>query len=408
MTHQSRARLLFNYICPSKMNAMCENYNFDDIRPYHNSEVNQHINILLNDPGFQWILNFVFKQDEKKIADAKNLLSGIQTIEDLQLKFMYRLIEDFILKQTTDGVTCSGIENFDITKSYLIISNHRDIILDAAILNYLIFREGLHTTEIAIGDNLLIDKWIEHAVKLNRAFEVKRNLSVSELMAASKKLSAYIRQDITEKDLSVWIAQREGRTKNGCDKTQPSVLKMINLSNEKDFVQGFRDLRIVPLSISYEIEPCGISKVEELYKKETEGFIKTQEDDLRSMAHGLMRPKGRVHFAFGRPMKTAINEMDKKESLSEKIEALADYIDQRIYRNFKLWPNNYVAADMLRGETKYTGEYSQEQHDNFVKMEEEAIETIHGDAARIREMFLLMYANPVINRENVVNLNGYL
>ena len=385
---------------------MCENFIFDDIRPYHDSEVNEHLNILLNDPGFQWILKFIFK-DEKRIAGISQMLAGIQSIKELQGKFMYPLIEELILKPTTDGVTCSGLENLEEGKSYLIISNHRDIILDAAILNYLIFREGLHTTEVAIGDNLLIADWIEHAVKLNRAFEVKRSLSVSELMAASKKLSAYIRQDVTEKNISVWIAQREGRTKDGCDKTQPAVLKMINLSNEKNFVDGFRELRIVPLSISYEIEPCGISKVEELYKKETEGFTKTQADDLKSMAYGLMNPKGRVNFAFGRPMRMAIDEMDKKETASEKIEALADYIDQRIYRNYKLWPNNYIAADLLRNENKYTEEYDQEQYGKFGEMLEEALTTISGDAARIREMFLQMYANPVINRENLTNPNGY-
>lgn len=386
---------------------MCENFIFDDIRPYHDSEVNQQINIVLNDPEFHRIMKkFIFK-DENKITGIKQLLSGINSIKELQGKFMYPLIEDLILKPSTDGVTCTGLENLDETKSYLIISNHRDIILDAAILNYLIFREGLHTTEIAIGDNLLIADWIEHAVKLNRAFEVKRNLPVSELMAASKKLSAYIRQDITERNISVWIAQREGRTKDGCDKTQPSLLKMINLSNEKSFVEGFRELRIVPLSISYEIEPCGISKVDELYKKETEGFTKTQADDLKSMAYGLMNPKGRINFAFGRPMQTAIDVMDKKEQLSEKIEALADYIDQRIYRNYKLWPNNYIAADILRNENKYTSEYDQEQYNSFVKMLDEALETIDGEPNRIKEMFLLMYANPLINRENLTNPNGY-
>lgn len=385
---------------------MCEKLNFDDIRPYHDSEVSHYLHILLKDPGLHKVLNFVF-HDENKIEAIKQMLPHIKTIKELQGKIMYPLIEDFILKSTTDGVTCSGLENLEESKSYLIISNHRDIILDSAILNYLIFREGMNTTEIAIGDNLLIASWIEHIVKLNRAFEVKRNLPVGEFISASKKLSAYIRQDIVEKNISVWIAQREGRTKDGFDKTQPAIMKMINLSNEKSFVEGFRELRIVPLSISYEIEPCGISKVDELYKKENEGFTKTQADDLRSMAYGLLNPKGRVHFSFGRPMKAAINEMDKLEQGTEKIEALADYVDQRIYRNYKLWPNNFVAADILREENKYGAEYTQEQYEKFVVMLNEALNSINGDPKRIREMFMLMYANPVINRENVKNPNGY-
>lgn len=385
---------------------MGEKLNFDDIRPYHDSEVNHYLQTLTNDEGFQRILSFVFKNDSTIDAVKKQLLA-IQTIKELQTKFMYPLIKDLILNPTTKGLTCSGLDNLEEATSYLFISNHRDIILDAAILNYLNVREGMNTTEIAIGDNLLIHDWILHAVKLNRAFEVKRNLPVRELLTASQKLSAYIRQDISEKNNSVWIAQREGRTKDGYDKTQPALLKMLNLSNEKSFTEGFKELRIVPLSISYEIEPCGISKVEELYKKETEGFTKTQADDLRSMGYGLMNPKGRVHFAFGKPMIVAIDEMDKKEQLSEKIEALADYIDQRIYKNYKLWPNNYVAADMLRQENKYSSEYTPVEAEAFSSLINEAISAIDGEKARIREMFVQMYANPVINRENLTNPNGY-
>ncbi len=385
---------------------MSENLNFDDIRPYHDSEMNHYLKTLINDAGFQRVLHIAFK-DERAIAHLKKQLMEINTIKELQVNFMFRLVEDLILRPTTKGLTCSGLNNLEESKSYLFISNHRDIILDSAFLNYLIVREGMNTTEIAIGDNLLIEEWIIHTVKLNRAVEVKRNLPVRELLTASQKLSAYIRQDISEKNTSVWIAQREGRTKDGCDKTQPALLKMLNLSNTKSFAEGFKELRIVPLSISYEIEPCGISKVEELYKKETEGYVKTQADDLRSMGYGLLNQKGRVHFAFGRPMKLAIDEMDKREQPSEKIEALADYIDQRVYKNYKLWPNNYIAADLLRNENKYANEYTWEDSVAFSTLLHDALEIIDGDKNRIREMFLLMYANPVINRENLLNPNGY-
>ena len=376
---------------------MVHKINFDDIRPFDDSEVNQSLRILLQDEGFQHILQFIFK-DQEKIDQIKLLLSHVHTIKDLQLKFMYQMVDDLILKKSTDGLTSSGLDLLDKNASYLFISNHRDIILDSAIMNFLIVLEGMNTTEIAIGNNLLIEKWIEYTVKLNRAFVVRRNLPVRELLMASQKLSEYIRRDITRKNTSVWIAQREGRTKDGNDKTQQSLLKMLNLSNIHEVGEGFKELRIVPLSISYEIEPCGISKVAELYKKQTEGFEKTQEDDLRSMGEGLVRPKGRVHFGFGEPITSQIDLIRKDEPISNQIEKLAEIIDSNIYSNFKLWPNNYIAEDILNQTNTNLNQYTSEQFDRFTMMLNEAVETISGDKEVIRTMFLQMYVNPLINK----------
>ncbi|MDD2307564.1 MAG: glycerol acyltransferase [Prolixibacteraceae bacterium] len=376
---------------------MVHKINFDDIRPFNDSEVNQSLRILLQDEGFQHILQFIFK-DQEKIDQIKLLLSNVHNIKDLQLKFVYQLIEDLILKKSTDGLTSSGLDLLDKNTSYLFISNHRDIILDAAIMNFLIVLEGMNTTEIAIGNNLLIEKWIEYTVKLNRAFVVRRNLPVRELLLASQKLSEYIRRDITRENTSVWIAQREGRTKDGNDKTQQALLKMLNLSNIHEVGEGFKELRIVPLSISYEIEPCGISKVAELYKKQTEGFEKTQDDDLRSMGEGLVRPKGRVHFGFAEPITSQIDLIRKDEPISNQIEKLAEIIDAKIYSNFKLWPNNYIAEDILNHTNTNLDQYTPEQFDRFTTMLNEAVETISGDKEVIRTMFLQMYVNPLINK----------
>jgi hypothetical protein len=265
-------------------------------------------------------------------------------------------------------------------------------------MNFLIVLKGMNTTEVAIGNNLLIEDWIEYAVKLNRAFVVRRNLPARELLMASKKLSEYIRRDITQKNTSVWIAQREGRTKDGNDKTQLALLKMLNLSNIHEFAEGFKSLRIVPLSISYEIEPCGISKVAELYLRQTEGFEKTQDDDLRSMGEGLTRPKGRVHFGFGEPIVDQIDWGPETETISNQIEKLADYIDQKIYSNFHLWPNNYIAEDILNNTRSNSEHYTSEQYDRFVAMLEEAVSLIPGDSGIIRTMFLQMYVNPLVNK----------
>lgn len=376
---------------------MVHKINFDDIRPFNDSEVNHYLRLLIKDENFQYILQFIF-EDQAKIELFKLILANIHTVKDLQHKFVYQLVDDLILKRSTDGLTSSGLEKLDKNTSYLFISNHRDIILDSAIMNYLIVLEGMNTTEIAIGNNLLIEKWIEYAVKLNRAFVVHRNLPARELLTASKKLSEYIRRNITIKNNSVWIAQREGRTKDGNDKTQQALLKMLNFSNIKEFGEGFRELRIVPLSISYEIEPCGFSKVAELYKKQTEGFEKTQEDDLKSMGEGLVRPKGRIHFAFGEPITSEIDLIAREETISSQIEKLADHIDQQIYSNFKLWPNNYIAEDILNNTSINTEYYSSEQFTHFISMLIEAVALIPGDAETIRSMFLQMYVNPLINK----------
>lgn len=376
---------------------MVHKINFDDIRPFDDSEVNHYLSLLLQDEGFQHILQFIFN-DQAKIDQIKLLLSNVHTIKDLQLKFVYQMVEDLILKKSTDGLTSSGLDKLDKSTSYLFISNHRDIILDSALMNYLIVLEGMNTTEIAIGNNLLIEKWIEYTVKLNRAFVVRRNLPARELLMASKKLSEYIRRDITQRHTSVWIAQREGRTKDGNDKTQQALLKMLNLSNINEVGEGFKELRIVPLSISYEIEPCGISKVAELYKKQTEGFEKTQEDDLRSMGEGLVRPKGRVHFGFGEPITSQIDLIDSEEPISNQIEKLAEIIDSKIYSSFKLWPNNYIAEDILNNSSNNIDQYTAIQFERFMSMLDEAVETIPGDKEVIRSMFLQLYVNPLINK----------
>ncbi len=385
---------------------MVHKINFDDIRPFNDSEVNKHLLLLLEDDDFQHILQFMFK-DPAMIEQAKIMLSNIHSVKDLQFKFVYKLVDDLILKRSTDGLTSSGLEKLEKHTSYLFISNHRDIILDSAIMNYLIVLEGMNTTQIAIGNNLLIEKWIEYAVKLNRAFVVRRNLPARELLMASKKLSEYIRRDITVENNSVWIAQREGRTKDGNDKTQLALLKMLNFSNSKEFSEGFRELRIVPLSISYEIEPCGISKVAELYMRQTEGFEKTQGDDLRSMGEGLVRPKGRVHFSFGEPIVNPDGCISGDEPVPVQIEKFAACIDRQIYRNFKLWPNNYIAEDILNKTRVNYEYYTSEQFTKFVSMLDEAVSLIPGDSEIIRDMYLQMYVNPLINKRNsLIQHNG--
>ncbi|MDP4206704.1 MAG: 1-acyl-sn-glycerol-3-phosphate acyltransferase [Bacteroidota bacterium] len=378
---------------------------FDDIRPYNNEEINGVLNELTRDPEFEPILYHIFKE-EKIVEAVKADLNKLTSIIDFQVKFMYPLIKDILVK-STDGVFCTGIENLEKDKNYLFISNHRDIILDSAFMNMLMHDEGLKTTEIAIGSNLLISDWITRIVRTNRAFIVKRNIPIKQMLEASRKLSAYIRNTITVNDRSVWIAQREGRTKDGNDQTQVALLKMINVSNKKSFAEGFKDLHVVPLSISYEIEPCGNEKVLELLlRSEDSCFQKTPKDDMLAMAGGLKNAKGKVNFSFGKPISgDLLKEIETKcHGLNERLNALASHIDQNIYSNYKLWPNNYIAYDIHNKTTKYfdLGEYTQEQKEAFLDLMNTRLELLGDRKEAGIPLWMNMYAYPVTNHENTL------
>jgi hypothetical protein len=378
------------------------NYNFDDIRPYHDKEVKEKMRLLVKDKTFDKVLMHLFKY-RPKVEMVKFQLRRIRSIKQLQGVFIYDLLH-WLIDKSSDGLKCMGVNKLDKNKPYLFISNHRDIILDAAIINFLIFEYGMNTTQIAIGDNLLLYDWIEHMVKLNRSFVIKRSLAPRELMEASKKVSNFIRQSITEDKMSVWIAQREGRTKDGNDQTQLSVLKMLNMSNDKGVSDGFNELNIVPVSISYEIEPCGLAKMKELIKKEHYGERKTDKDDLKSMGMGMFTPKGRMHFVFGNPIKTNFAIADNAEQRNKYLKDLGDIIDAQIYKNFKLWPNNYVAYDMLMQEHRFKDKYTAQEQRKFEIMVEQAMVNIDYPITDITERFLKIYANPVINKLKVSNL----
>lgn len=374
------------------------NLDFDDIRPYIDKEVKSKIALMVKDPVFDEVLSHVFKF-RPVVEMVKLQLRMIRTIKQLQGTFIYDLLRT-VINKSSQGLTCTGIENLDKKKPYLFISNHRDIVLDAALLNFLIFEKGMNTTLVAIGNNLLLYNWIEHAVKLNRAFVIKRNLPPREIHEASLKVSHFIRKSIVDDKLSVWIAQREGRTKDGFDKTQVAVLKMLNMSNSKGISEGFKELNIVPVAISYEIEPCGLAKIKELIKKEHYGQMKTSKDDLKSMSMGMFNPKGRMRFSFGKPIEMEMeNGNPKSKELQNKIaQEIAEKIDQQIYANYKLWPNNYIAYDMLNQEHRFKSKYTHAEERKFKIMVEQAMVNIDFPIIDIQERFLKLYATPVINK----------
>ncbi|HKJ79662.1 MAG TPA: 1-acyl-sn-glycerol-3-phosphate acyltransferase [Prolixibacteraceae bacterium] len=371
-------------------------FNFDDIRPYTDKEVRKKLRELRKDPVFDEVLMHMFKS-RPKVRMVKLQLRLIRKVKQLQGSLIYDLLR-YVIDKTSKGLSSAGIEKLDKKKAYLFISNHRDIILDAALLNYLIFEKGMNTTQIAIGNNLLLYPWIETLVRLNRSFIIKRNLQARELIEASQKVSAFMRQSITKENLSVWIAQREGRTKDGHDKTQVSVLKMLNMSNEKSFSAGMNELNIVPVSISYEIEPCGLAKMKELIKKERYGQLKTNKDDLKSMSMGIFNPKGRMRFSFGEPVKVDFEDERSKEKLNKQAQILAEKIDRQIYINYKLWPNNYIAHDLLMKNNQFKDKYTSKEKRKFELMIEQAMIHIDFPITDIEERFLKIYATPVINK----------
>jgi glycerol-3-phosphate O-acyltransferase len=378
-------------------------HNFDDIRPYRNEEFPTVVARLLDDPEFdRAVLRNLFK-DEVELAQLKALMRKIKTIEVFQDQIIVPLIQR-ILASSSNGLTIKGLEDLDKNQRYLYISNHRDIILDSALLNVEMHASGFSPTEIAIGSNLLVYPWINDLVRINRSFIVKRNIPVKQMLTASKLLSQYIRLMITKGSDSIWIAQREGRAKDGNDITQPALLKMLNMSNSAAFYEGFKELKIVPMAISYEIEPCGNEKVAELKKRQTDPFFqKTEKDDLLSMVSGLKNQKGQIHIQFGKQIDEEIlHRIAHEPGMNERMKLLAEHIDKEIYRNYKLFPNNYIAYDMFYKTSKYSTKYSETEKDSFIRLTHQRLQLVNEDIEDSMELWLKMYAAPVHNYEKSV------
>ena len=369
------------------------------IRCFNDQEANNKINQLLDDEQFAKVLSFLYSED--RINEVRSVLKNLKTIAGFQKGIVYPYLSRMV-KKTTGGISFSGLKNLDPKKTYLFISNHRDIVLDSAFLNFLLLENKFKTTEIAIGSNLLIFPWIENLVRLNKSFLVKRNLPVREMLQASRELSSYIDYTMHEKDNSIWIAQKEGRTKDGNDKTQAALLKMLNMASDDSIVRSFKKMRIVPVSISYELEPCDKTKTDELYKKFKKGvYIKDPKEDLASMSGGLNNFKGKIHYTFGKPLKRKLLKLKRIHSRNEQFSRLAEIIDLQIYKGYKLFPGNYAAYDILFKTDDFKDKYTDIEFEEFKVHMSKQIEDIEGDKKIIKMIFLGIYANPVINKYNL-------
>ncbi len=374
---------------------MANTVDFELIRPYNDSEIHEVFERLKKEKPFLNLIDYMFPNLQTK--DVLHRLLSINSIKQFQNEIILPFAQE-VSRNTTKGVTHAGLKELDSSKHYLFISNHRDIVLDPALLNMLLVENGFETSEIAIGDNLLIFPWITDLVKLNKTFIVKRNLPGRQMLESSVVLSRYIRYTISERQQNIWIAQREGRSKDGDDKTQISLLKMLNMSGEGSTDKNFEQLNIVPVSISYEYDPCDYLKAHEFFlKRENPDFSKTQEDDLMHMRTGLRGRKGRVHFAFGNPINDSLHKLKDEPNKNEQILLMAEIIDEQIHNNYKLWPGNFIALDILGNSTYFSNKYTSEEKETFTDYIENHLLRIEGDKQFLRNTLLEMYANPVKN-----------
>lgn len=368
---------------------------FDAIRPYYDSEINDAIREVVDHQMMKSLMNFTFPD----VADEiwKEQLKKTYSIRDFQCNFIYQSVLK-VLEQSSEGLTTSGFENLEPNTSYLFISNHRDIILDTTLLNATLFEHKLVMTASAIGDNLVKHPFLNVLAKMNRNFLVLRGLSPREMLQSSKTLSEYISQLLQHENRSVWIAQREGRTKDGDDATNPGVLKMLGMgSDEENLMDYFKKVKIVPVSISYEYDPTDALKMPQLLAAaKNEVYVKQENEDFMNIMSGVLGQKKRIYIHIGKVLDTEIDTIAaENDNVNKQVQALAQAIDDSILSSYKLWPTNYIAYDLLNKTDKYSHKYTEEEKDLFVKRFEKRI-----DATNPIELngLLAMYANPVVNK----------
>ena len=371
---------------------------FDEIRPYNDEELPAVFEELIADPAFQKVATEVIPDVPFELLAQK--MRGCKSKLEFQKTFCYGLLWK-LAKDCTDGLTLDHTSLPDKGKAYTYLSNHRDIILDSGFLSILLVDQGMDTVEIAIGDNLLAYPWIKKFVRVNKSFIVQRALTMRQMLESSARMSRYMHYTIGVKNQSIWIAQREGRAKDSNDRTQDSVLKMLAMGGEGDVIDRLMEMRIAPLTISYEYDPCDFLKAQEFQlKRDIEGYKKTMQDDLNNMQTGLFGYKGRVHFQAAPCINDALGGMDRSLSKPEIFARISTLIDERIHSNYRIYPGNYVAHDLLYGNTDFSAHYTQEEKQRFETYLDKQLAKIqipNKDIPFLREKLLLMYANPLTN-----------
>ncbi|MDR3141238.1 MAG: 1-acyl-sn-glycerol-3-phosphate acyltransferase [Tannerellaceae bacterium] len=374
-------------------------YTFDDIRPLANDEIKGAIEELVVNEDFQRAFRYI--KPDLNWDEFSNLIRSFKTKEDFKSSLAYEIVMT-VAKNTTFSLTISGRSRLpEGLIPCTFISNHRDIVLDAAFLNIMLYDIGYGMTQVAIGDNLLIGPWIKTLVRLNNSFIVKRSVTGRQQLVASAQLSAYIHHTIKETKESVWIAQREGRAKDSNDKTQTSILKMLNMGGGKDISANLMELNIVPVAISYEFDPCDFLKAKEFQqKRDNPEFIKSKRDDLLAMETGILSNKGRVHFTIASPINPQLEKLDKDMEKSDLYTSVAAIIDKEIYKHYRFYPCNYVAYDLLANTGRFGSNYGRKdkkQFENYLQGQLDKIVIPNKDENFLRAKILEMYSNPLKN-----------
>lgn len=373
--------------------------NYDDIRFYEDAEVQKALKDYVKHPMIKALLQYTFP--DQSFEEIEKKVIACNSIRDFQTQVIYHTVQK-VLSKSSEGLSYSGFDQLDKDESYLYISNHRDIVLDTSLLNVVLYESDLKMTASAIGDNLVQKPFLLALSRLNRNFLVKRGLGPREMLQSSMKLSEYIRKLLMEEKRSVWMAQREGRTKDGNDHTQQGVLKMLAMARQDDSVaEYFSKLKIVPVAISYEFDPTDVLKLPELLAKRMETiYIKSANEDFKSILKGALGNKGRIHIAAGEPVSVkALKQIEEKAgSVNEQLQTLTSSIDQRIHENYKLWPANYIAFDLLNSSSKFEKYYTTKEKRQF---ERRLTRRVDFKNALEVNSYLLMYANPVKNQKKL-------
>jgi len=376
-------------------------FDFEEIRCYRNEEVHGALERLCNEKQFMKVMSTIYPLLPKEII--KQRLMSFQSNYAFQKEMVYPFLQ-YLEANMTKGIDLNGLEKIDITKSYLYISNHRDIILDSAFLCGKFIEKNMNTVEIAIGDNLLIFPWIEDLVRVNKTFIVKRGLGARQMLESSKRLSSYIAKTINENQ-SIWIAQREGRAKDSNDRTQESLLKMLNMYGSGSFIENLINLNISPLCISYEYDPCDYLKAKEMQlRRDNSCFKKDPQDDLLNMETGVMGYKGKVVYEITGSINKELKKIaEDTSSRNEQITLVTELIDRRIHANYSIFANNKIAYDSFLNGKFFSNEYTIQEKQDFEKYLSLQIAKIHidnKDDTFLRLKMIEMYANPLINKLN--------
>ena len=372
---------------------------FESISPYTDEEAVEALGKVAENPVLTEVSQYFFPEESPDFL--KNLLKSVKSIDDFQIMVMSRVVE-WVLANTARNFSYDGISNIDKSKGkFLALSNHRDIILDPAITQLVLYRNDIPMTEIAVGDNLITNKFIEYLIRSNRMIKVVRGISAKELYLSSKLLSRYIRLNITTQQSSIWLAQRQGRTKDGLDMTEQGLLKMLDMSGSSDFRKNFEELNIIPMSISYEVEPCDILKARELYISRRQKYVKGPMEDLNSTLTGIKQQKGNIHRNIGKPLTPEEIAVAALCDKNDRYQLIRHAVDIRVIEGYKLWKTNYIAYDMVNPGEKYRDRYTVEEAGKFVDYMERQLDTVEKDFNReeMRDIFLHIYANPIVSKE---------